>query len=204
MEIDFGIDIKHVEKDGKPVILIKDYYNEKLCVSKGKLYDVLSEFADGHITAKEFLNAIDIADDRYSITNTHRYLGLENYIYFNKPTVSQATVLFDKLIVDNNNGPYFYNDILNFKFYSEDTDYKNGYSAFKISPSFRIECRDDFAPERNKNHNATLYICEEAPLVKNLCITLMYATINFSISTGETGITINSTEISFCKDTAQE
>lgn len=200
MEIDFGIDIKHAEKDGNSVILIKDYYNEKLCVSKGKLYDVLSEFTDGHITAKEFLNAIDIADDRYSITNTHRYLGLENYIYFNKPTVSQTTVLFDKLIVDNNNGPYFCNDILDFKFYSEDTDYKNGYSAFSISPSFRIECRDNFGLERNKNHNAALYICEEPPLVKNLCITLMYATIDFSISTRETGITINSTEISFCKD----
>ena len=69
-------------------------------------------------------------------------------------------------MADNNNGPYFCNDILNFKFYSEDTDYKNGYSAFSISPSFRIECRDDFAPERNKNHNATLYIYEEAPPCK--------------------------------------
>ena len=41
MEIDFGIDIKHVEKDGKPVILIKDYHNNKSCLSKGKLYDAL-------------------------------------------------------------------------------------------------------------------------------------------------------------------
>ena len=204
MEIDFGIDIKHAEKDGNSVILIKDYHNNKSCLSKGKLYDALSEFKDRHITAKEFLNIIDASDDQYSITNTHRYLRLEDYIHFNKPIVSQAEVLFDKLIADNSNGPYFCNDILNFKFYSEDTDYKNDYKEFSISPSFRIECRDNFGLERNKNHNATLYIWEKLPLVKNLCITLMYATINFSISTGETGITINSTEISFCKDTAQE